>query len=261
MPNLSISGDPRLPNVLFLHGFMGSSQDWEPVTGALGDRFHCIIPDLPGHGESLRMPQDLYTIEGAARALIRVLDELRISRVVVVGYSMGGRLALYFALRYPGRCTGLFLESASPGLESPEDRATRRASDEQLASRLESEDFEAFLESWYRQPLFNSLARDGELLQGTIETRRRNDPVELAKSLQGMGTGSQPSLWGELPGLQIPTLAVAGELDEKYAGIAQRMAVASPNISSTVVLDAGHNVHAEAPGPYLETLKSFLLNI
>lgn len=207
------------------------------------------------------MPPDLYTIEGAAQALVRLLDELRISRAVVAGYSMGGRLALYLALRYPERCTGLFLESASPGLESAEDRTSRRASDEQLATRLESEDFEDFLEDWYRQPLFASLARDEELLQRTIATRRRNDPEELARSLRGMGTGSQPSLWGELSGLQAPALAVAGELDEKYAGIARRMAAASPKINFVVVPGAGHNVHVEAPEWCLETLRNFLVQL
>lgn len=204
------------------------------------------------------MPPDLYTIEGAAQALVRLLDELRISRAVVAGYSMGGRLALYLALRYPERCTGLFLESASPGLESAEDRANRRASDEELASRLKSEDFEVFLEDWYRQPLFNSLARDEDLLQHTIETRRRNDPVELAKSLRGMGTGSQPSLWVELSGLQAPALAVAGDLDEKYAGIARRMAEASPIIDCAIVPEVGHNVHVEAPERCVKALRGFV---
>lgn len=238
---------------------MGSSRDWHRIMDALEDRFYCVAPDLPGHGGSLRLPPDLYPIEGAARALVRLLDELRISRAVVVGYSMGGRLALYLALRHPERCAGLFLESASPGLEGAEYRASRRASDEKLASRLESEDFEKFLEDWYQQPLFAPLARDGELLQRTIETRRRNDPVELAKSLRGMGTGSQPSLWVELSGLQAPTLTVAGALDEKYMEISRRMATASPMISSTIVSGVGHNVHVEATGRYLEMLRSFLV--
>ena len=214
--NFEVSGDRRSPAVLFLHGFMGSSADWREVMAGPGDRF-CIAVDLPGHGTSLGLPPDTYTIGGATRAVIRTLDGIEVIRPVVAGYSMGGRLALYLALRYPERCAGLFLESASPGLESARERAARRAADESKAKRLVSKDFEAFLRDWYGQPLFAPLAQDEDLLYRTIEARRRNDPGELARSLRGMGTGSQPSLWGELAGLGVPALAIAGELDEKYA--------------------------------------------
>jgi len=206
------------------------------------------------------MPLGSYTIDGAARAAIRVLDELGVGRSAIAGYSMGGRLALYLALRHPERCSGLFLESASPGLEGATDRAARRAADEERARRLESGDLDGFLEYWYRQPLFSSLARDEELLRQTIEARLRNDPEELARSLRGMGTGSQPSLWGELPGLVAPALAVAGEHDEKFVALSRRMAELCPGMRAVVVPEAGHNVRAEAPEAYLDLLKDFLGN-
>jgi 2-succinyl-6-hydroxy-2,4-cyclohexadiene-1-carboxylate synthase len=256
--NYETSGDRPSPTFLFLHGFMGSSADWREVMVAMGDRAHCIAVDLPGHGASLGLPPDTYTIEGATRAVIRTLDDLQIFRPLVVGYSMGGRLALYLALRYPSRCAGLILESASSGLESAGERAARRAADESKAQSLEAGDFEAFLRDWYRQPLFASLARDENLLRLTIETRRRNDPGELARCLRGMGTGSQPSLWGELEDLAVPALAVAGELDEKYSGISSRMAGLNPRIESAVVPGTGHTVHAETPVGYASLLGRFV---
>jgi 2-succinyl-6-hydroxy-2,4-cyclohexadiene-1-carboxylate synthase len=237
---------------------MGSSADWREVMATLGDRTFQIAVDLPGHGASLQLAPDIYTVEGAARAVISTLDGLEVVRPVVAGYSMGGRLALYLALRYPERCAGLFLESASPGLENSSKRAARRAADESKAKRLESGDLEAFLRDWYRQPLFSSLARDENLLRWTIETRLRNDPGELALSLREMGTGSQPSLWGELESLAVPALAIAGELDDKYARISSRMATISPRIESAVVPGAGHTVHAEAPAEYAALLGRFV---
>jgi 2-succinyl-6-hydroxy-2,4-cyclohexadiene-1-carboxylate synthase len=176
----------------------------------------------------------------------------------VVGYSMGGRLALYLALRHTERCAGLFLESASPGLESTGEREARIDADEDKAKRLEYGDFEAFLEGWYGQPLFASLARDESLLRRTIEARRRNDPWELARSLRGMGTGSQPSLWEELGGLAVPTLVVAGERDGKYASISSRMASVSPKVGAVVLPGVGHNAHEEAPSEYSALLARFL---
>jgi len=254
-----VSGSPGLPVVLFLHGFMGSSADWQNVIGAIRDRALCIAPDLPGHGTSLGLtPDTSYTVEGAARAVVNTLDELEVGCPVIVGYSMGGRLALYLSLRYPERCAGLFLESASPGLESEEERTARRAADEEKAKRLESGDFEKFLGDWYRQPLFAPLEEDEGLLRRTIESRRRNDPLELARSLRGMGTGSQPSLWGELESLAVPALAVAGGLDGKYAGISSRMARISPRIEPVVIPGVGHNVRAEAPAEYAALLLRFL---
>lgn len=254
----TISGDADHPPILFLHGFMGSGADWVDVISALDERFCCVAPDLPGHGGSVGLSPENYTIEGAAKMLHKLLDGLEISRVTLAGYSMGGRLALYLALRYPQRCAGLFLESASPGLESAEERAARRATDEERARRLESGDFEEFLRDWYRQPLFAPLARDEALLRRTIELRRLNDPAELARSLRGMGTGSQPSLWGELEGLSAPALAVAGGLDEKYVRVSSRMARLSPCIESAVISEAGHTVHAEAPEAYISLLARFL---
>jgi 2-succinyl-6-hydroxy-2,4-cyclohexadiene-1-carboxylate synthase len=256
--NVDVSDDRRSPAVLFLHGFMGSSADWREVMTALEDRAFCLAVDLPGHGASLELTPEAYTIEGAARTVVGTLDDLEVERPVMVGYSMGGRLALYLALRYPERCAGLFLESASPGLESAEERTARRAADEERAKRLQSGDFEEFLEDWYRQPLFASMARNEDLLQRTVEARRRNDPGELARSVRGMGTGSQPSLWGELEGLAVPALAVAGGLDEKYARISSRMARINPQIESVVFPEAGHTVRVETPAAYISLLERFL---
>ena len=244
--------------MLFLHGFMGRAEDWRDISDGLDERFFRIAPDLPGHGASLGMPSDRYTMEGAARSVLDVLDEAGVDRATVVGYSMGGRLALYLALRHPNRCAGLFLESASPGLEDAAERAARRSADEQNAKRLESGDFREFLSDWYRQPLFAPLARDETLMRKTIEDKMRNDPAELARSLRGMGTGSQPSLWGEVPKLHIPALTVAGELDGKFVGISSRMASLCPLMRMAVVPGAGHNVHDEARGEYLSLLRDFL---
>ena len=256
--NYEVSGDRRSPAVLFLHGFMGSSADWREVMAALGDRAFCVAADLPGHGASLGLSTEAYTIEGSARAVINTLDRLEVEHPVVVGYSMGGRLALFLALRYPGRCAGLFLESASPGLESASERAARRAADGSKAKRLESGDLEAFLGDWYRQPLFAPLARDENLLHRIVQARRSNEPGELARSLRGTGVGNQPSLWRELEGLRVPVLAVAGGLDEKYARASSRMAGISPRIQSELVRGVGHNVHDEALAEYVTLLGGFL---
>lgn len=253
------TGDPSNPAVLFLHGFMGSNCDWHDVIGGLTDDFFCIAVDLPGHGHSVNLQGDEhYTMAGAAGLVAHVLDEIGIGEAHVVGYSMGGRLALYFALHYPERCRDTVIESASPGLRHETDRAARREVDETRARRLETQEYAMFLEEWYRMPMFASLERHEGLLERLITARMRNSPNELARSLRMMGTGSQPSLWAELEDVEVSVLAIAGALDGKYVEIAERMSVLTPRIRTAIISNAGHDVHAERPTIYLDLIREYL---
>ena len=256
----TLLGDSSRPPVVFLHGFMGTGDDWRVVAGRLGADVRSILVDLPGHGASTGLPEATYTMEGAAEAVISLLDHLDVRRCVLVGYSMGGRLALYLALHYPARWQRLVLESASPGLESEAEQAARRGADEARALRLETGDFEAFLADWYKQRLFATLARRPALASQTLRRRRQNQTSELARSLRRIGTGQQPSLWERLENLSVSTLAVTGALDGKYVEIAERMALRTSSLRVAVIPDVGHNVHLEHPGAYVDLLRDFLIS-
>lgn len=261
MPELHYQAHGRSdsPAILFLHGFMGSSSDWAKVAGPLAEEYYCLCVDLPGHGRTIDLPDPKwYTMSGAAELLLNLFTNEGLDNAHLVGYSMGGRTALYFAAHQPSRCRRLVLESASPGLEKESDRLERRGVDEARAQRLESEDFLEFLEEWYAQPLFATYRERPDLLRLMIATRRVNEPLELARSLRGMGTGRQPSLWDRLDGLDMPVLAVAGALDGKYVEIARRMDVLMPNVHTAIIPHAGHNVHAEKPEIFVDIIRDFL---
>jgi len=177
----------------------------------------------------------------------------------VVGYSMGGRIALHLALHASGRVRRLVLESASPGLEGAEERARRRADDEALARRIEDDGIEAFVRRWEELPLFASQKRLSAEARAAHRARRlANDPLGLAEALRGLGTGTLPSLWGRLSEVGIPTLLVVGALDEKFVRIAGEMERALPRARRVVVPDAGHTVHLERPDAWLEVVTGFL---
>lgn len=245
--------------LLFLHGFMGSGRDWKKTAAALPD-FRCILVDLPGHGMSAECPANLYPMPGATLALLAVLDDADFERCIPVGYSMGGRLALYLALTYPDRCRALVVESGSPGLASEREREARREWDESKTAELERQGLDVFLEDWYRQPLFHSIGRDEARFAELMDRRRRNDTAGLASSLRLMGTGSQPPLWRQLPGIPFPWLAVAGELDSRYRKTMQDMVSLSENGRLVTIPDAGHNTHFENPEAFSRALREFLVS-
>lgn len=249
-------GTPEHPTLCFLHGFMGRSSDWSKIVETLSEDYFCVTVDLPGHGNSLSCPAHSYSMEGTAKALVEVFDDLEIERCTLIGYSMGGRVALYVSLTHSSRIARLVLESTSPGLKTEEEREGRRQVDNERARRIE-QDLHSFLQDWYRQPLFASLSKH-DLVEEMVATRRTNDSSELARALRGLSPGEQPSLWEHLEKVDLSTLVLTGALDSKYKAITKETAACIGSARRVLVSRAGHNVHAERPHRYLEVLVRFL---
>lgn len=179
--------------------------------------------------------------------------------VDLVGYSLGGRLALAYAARNPGGVRRLVLESSSPGLETEEERAERRTTDEALAHSLEADGLEAFVEHWEALELFESQRALPDAVRSAHRARRLlNHPGSLAASLRGLGTGVLPSCWGSLPKLGVPVLILVGALDRKFAAIGARMAGLLPDARLVEIPGAGHAVHLERPEAWLGAVTGFL---
>jgi 2-succinyl-6-hydroxy-2,4-cyclohexadiene-1-carboxylate synthase len=246
-----------------LHGFSGSGADWAPLAATLADRFRLLAPDLLGHGAS-SAPKDpaRYAMECAAADIIALLDALALERVHLLGYSMGGRLALYLACRQPMCCDGLYLESSSPGLAAAAQRTARVAADEALADWIETAGIPAFVDRWEKLPLWASQAVLPPAVAAAQRARQlRNRPIGLANSLRGMGTGVQPPLWSDLPRLHRPVRLLAGALDAKFSMRAQEMAGRLPNAQLHIQPGAGHNVHLEQPSFFAADLARWLMAI
>ncbi|MGH8016420.1 MAG: 2-succinyl-6-hydroxy-2,4-cyclohexadiene-1-carboxylate synthase [Candidatus Zixiibacteriota bacterium] len=249
-------GDLKNPAIVFLHGFMGNGKSWKIIVDSLVNKFHCITIDLPGHGRT-KADDALYSTPKCAEQIVALANQLRLKRFNLVGYSMGGRLALYLALNNADKIKNLVMESSSPGLKTEKERLDRRNSDEALAAGLETNSLREFVEKWYNRPLFQSLRADKKNFESMVKERLDNDALGLAKSLRFMGTGVQESLWGKLRNLNKPTLLIVGELDRKFQGIAKAMLLMSKKIKIECVMDAGHNVHFEKPPEYAELLSGF----
>lgn len=244
--------------MLLLHGFTGSGRSWgtETLDRLAVGGVSVNAYDLPGHG-ARRGERD-----PNAFTLAALLDEVREAVDApspVIGYSMGGRLALHFAERFPDCVTQLVLESSSPGLETDAERDERRALDDQLAERLLSAPLSAFVDDWEALPLFSSQSQLPQAQRDQLRAGRLdNDPASLAAALRGLGTGTLPSLWPRLPTLTTRTLILAGALDAKFVTVGERMARAMPNAHMVVVEGAGHAVHLERPGAWCDAVTGFL---
>lgn len=249
--------------ILLLHGFTGSAASWEVVTPALSRRFTVIAPDLIGHGQTETSPNwQRYGIDQCADDLAALLNELNISSAHILGYSMGGRIALYMALTHPELVRSLILESSSPGITEPDMRQERRNSDEQLAAQIEQNGIEWFVNYWENLPLFSSQKRLTEHVRLRQRSQRLlNNLHGLAYSLRGVGAGVQPSLWDRLQELTCPTLLITGELDTKYCQIASQMMEVIPDGKLEILPDSGHNPHLEASKQFTETVLDFLTSL
>lgn len=233
------------PTVLLLHGFTHTGSSWEPVVAALGERYRALTPDLRGHGSA--GGTEPVTLE----AVLGDLDGMAGSQpLTLVGYSMGGRIALHAALAWGERVKRLVLIGAGPGIADPAEREQRRLADEQLADEIEGLSIEEFARRWARTPVLAGLPRD--VAERAHADRLRSSPGGLARALRGLGTGALPSLWERLGELAMPVSLVVGERDEKFRAIAEEMARAIPKAEGIVVPGAGHAVHLEAPAAVAE---------
>lgn len=245
---LDAGGDGR--PLLLLHGFTGRAEAWDGIAARLrGAGWRPLALDLPGHGET-RLPAASpgWTIEGIVQRVDGLLEARGIGALPVIGYSMGGRVALAMAVCAPDRVSALVLESASAGIEEAGSRAERRAADDRLARSIGEGGIERFVAAWERLPLF---ASEREMPEPAREVRRalrlRCEPEGLAAALRGYGTGSQPSFHAELAGIRCPVLLLTGERDLRYMEIGDALERAIPGASRHTFPGVGHAVHFEDP--------------
>ena len=233
---------------LALHGFLGDCSDWSDFA----HQARRILPDLdldavdlPGHGNLPRpVPDDFTGWVDWVRARLRDGD----GPAHLIGYSLGGRLALAAALAEVGTglVSSLTLLAAAPGLGDGNERAARRSADRVRAEALTDDGLEGFLRSWYQLPLF-ATAVELVGLDLLVARRARGQAASLAAALQTAGAGVMPDLRPDLPRLDLPVLTIAGERDPKYVALEQNIAAAVPGGRFAAVAGVGHSLLIEAP--------------
>ena len=227
--------------VLFIPGFMQPASAWAPVADQLEPPV-----TLLDHRE--------HSFEGR-------LEEIAAagSRAVLVGYSLGGRLALRAALREPGRYAGLITVGATAGIDEAGRRAARAQADDRLASWIEAAPMDDIVALWERQPLFADQSE--ALVEAQRAGRLAQDPADLARLLRTAGQGVLDPVWHELLTFELPVLAIAGDRDDGYSSAALKIADTAPSARAKIVENAGHAPQLQQPGEVASLIEAFRSNL
>lgn len=233
------SGTPR---VTIIHGFTQVGACMRPLAEEIG--VPCRLVDAPFHGGSSDVDVDL---AGAGAELAAACGG-----GVLVGYSMGARIALHAILAEPDCASAVVLVSGTAGIADDAARSTRRAADAALAARIVELGTGPFIEEWLAQPMFAGLPRS----DADRALRATNRPESLARSVLRLGQGAQEPLWDRLGRIARPVTVIAGSDDPRYAEEAVRIAAAVQHGSSTVIAGAGHAVHVQEPAAVASAVRA-----
>ena len=244
--------------IIALHGFTGSGADFDPISRRLDSPVLAL--DLLGHGAAPD-PASPRAHRMSAQAR-RIAAQVPDGPVVLMGYSLGGRVALRLWPLLKDRLVGMVLIGAHPGLIDPVARAERMAADHALAGQIEERGVAWFVEHWANHPVIRSQASIPDAIRASMEERRRqNRPLGLANSLRGAGQGAADPVWDRLTEIPVPSLVLSGESDQKYRDVCEATARAIPQGRHAVVPSAGHCAHLENIEAAVSLLTDFLAEV
>ena len=247
--------------VVVLHGFTGSAQAVAPLAERLAASLtaRIICPDLVGHGQS-DTPDDpgLYRVEAMAGQVASLAGALGCEPFHLVGYSMGGRVALTLGCAASRRLRSLTLIGASAGIADPEQRRRRARTDAARAERILA-DFETFVDEWMADPLFAGQIGLGEAhLRSARAQRLASNPQGLARSLLAGGTAAMEPLHERLGACDVSTRLLVGVYDTKFCAIADELVSRLPRAGVARIDGAGHAAHVEQPEATADAIVEFI---
>jgi 2-succinyl-6-hydroxy-2,4-cyclohexadiene-1-carboxylate synthase len=247
--HLQTVGDKKNPPIIFLHGLFGQGDDFLSFANELSNQFYSILVDLPGHGQSEVIEGNSFT--GLCKLILESLPQTS-QKTILIGYSLGGRIALYLTQEYPHLFEKAVIISANPGLDTGREDRTRE--DLSLLDNISSP--EDFFRKWYAKPLFGNLTahKDFALL---LQKRKKSNLQKIKECLGAFSVGSQPSLWNKLQKNSLPIFYFCGEKDKNYQKIGQRISQ-YPSINCIEFENAGHYLHFEYPTIFHKHLDSLL---
>lgn len=238
--------------LVMLHGFLGSQNDWQPLIAELPDH-PCLALDLPGHGQHSNQP--IPTVDDFPLWFAQQLQSRGIREYHLMGYSLGGRLAMRVAATEPAGLRSLIIENAHPGLTDATSRHTRAQQDEQWAARFVNEPLLSVLQDWYEQAVFSDLSTQSK--QELVTLRAENNPTALATVLRDYSLSRQPDYRHWIKTTSLPLLYLCGTEDHKFQSLGKALQQSTPALTLSVLF-GGHNLHRANPTAMASVLREWL---
>lgn len=250
------------PTLVLLHGFMGAGQDWQVMVELLEQKINCIVVDLPGHGRNQQddfKPNSKNNWHGYVDCVRQLIQRKTQDNYFLMGYSMGGRIAMALAQQDPQSIQGLIIESAHPGLNQDHLKEKRLDQDMLWAHRFEGQPFTQVLNLWYQQQVFADLsdARRQEL----IKLRQHQSGPALGKVMKAITLAGQPDYQEFLRSFHKPVAYLSGQLDSKFQRIQSKLCQGESSVMEFSVPDCGHNCHQGNPEFTAKVIQQFIYKV
>jgi pimeloyl-ACP methyl ester carboxylesterase len=260
-------GNPHQPTILFLHGVGLTARTWDLVCLGLRQDFHCLALDQRGHGDTDWAADGDYGTQALTSDLSSLVKQLDLDRFFLVGHSMGGMVALSYAIAEAANLRGLVLVDSAPGERNPPAASSVPQPNNVfnfMSGPAELDSVEDFVE---RAVAFNP-ARDRRLLRRSLLYNLRQLPdgrwtwkYDRSRILgrdRARMAASRRALWDGLPAATIPTLVVRGGQSESLSdATAAELAASLPDGRWEIVADAGHTIQGDNPRGLLNALEPF----
>ena len=256
--NYELAGDGKC--IVLIHGFTDNLAMWHNQIPEFSKQYKVLTYDVRGHGQT-ESPDDKISLDTLADDLYALLKAINIDKAFVLGYSMGGRIGLKFALKHPDMIPGfIFANSGIPGpvFQLSEQEITEMLEKQSLMEKLiESGDIEAISEvmtEFSFSPGFKN--REPEVYQRYKELKLKNDPRHYLSILKAIVENFQNP--PDLTRLKCPALIIAGDQDSfMKLEVAESMEKAIPNVQ-VKTLPTGHASALEMPEQFNQTVIEFL---
>jgi pimeloyl-ACP methyl ester carboxylesterase len=245
--------------LVLVHGFACGLRMWDPQVQALSARYRVVTYDVRGHGLSeAPLAREAYSQPTSVEDLRQLFHFLKLERAAVGGLSMGGNIALNFALAHPTMVTALVVADTGAGSDGTADwNATVLA----FADILERKGLEAFADEAALSPLFAKYMAQGaeahRFIRSCLMTHRARGLAHTAREV----LARRPSIYSLEPGLRqlrAPALLIVGEHDDPCLKVHRFMAETIPNATNVVIPGVGHLSNLEAPPAFNSALTRFL---
>lgn len=247
------SNNGQATPVVFLHGLLGSQEDWQEVIALLQNfpEFRPLTIDLPFHGKSEHITcQDFADLRAQLHETLHSL--IGEQPFFLVGYSLGGRMALDYTFHAKNpNLLGTILEGTNIGLKTEAEKQARWQNDQKWAVRFRNEPITQVLNDWYQQPVFAHL--DANKRSHLIAKRQHNQGSRIAQMLEASSLAKQQNYADLLCNCDKKLCFFIGEQDQKFRQIAMEN-----QLPYELIPQAGHNTHQENPKGFVEKLVNTL---